>query len=226
MAPRKAPAQPSRKRLLILDDHPMMREGLSQLINHSPGLTVCGEAGSGREALDLIGKLRPDLVLADISLPDTNGLDMVKNIRAMFPGTSVLVISMHDESMYAERVLRAGGRGYIMKQEGGRKILEAIQRVLSGQVYVSEKMSATLLGALSGQSGGAKTPIAQLSDREFEIFQLMGQGKGTRAIASQLGLSIKTVETHRGAIKTKLNLQTATELVHYAVRWVETSGTR
>lgn len=204
----------------------MMREGLSQLINHSLGLTVCGEAGSGREALDLIGKLKPDLVLADISLPDTNGLDMVKNIRAMFPGTSVLVISMHDESMYAERVLRAGGRGYIMKQEGGRKILEAIQRVLSGQVYVSEKMSATLLGALSGQSGDGKTPIAQLSDREFEIFQLMGQGKGTRAIASQLGLSVKTVETHRAAIKTKLKVQTATELVHYAVRWVETEGKR
>jgi DNA-binding NarL/FixJ family response regulator len=226
MASRKAPPQPSPKRLLILDDHPMMREGLSQLINHSLGLTVCGEAGSGREALDLIGKLKPDLVLADISLPDTNGLDMVKNIRAMFPGTSVLVISMHDESMYAERVLRAGGRGYIMKQEGGRKILEAIQRVLSGQVYVSEKMSATLLGALSGQSGDGKTPIAQLSDREFEIFQLMGQGKGTRAIASQLGLSVKTVETHRAAIKTKLKVQTATELVHYAVRWVETEGKR
>src|ERR1043166_426833 len=226
MASRKAPPQPSPKRFLILDDHPMMREGLSQLINHSLGLTVCGEAGSGREALDLIGKLKPDLVLADISLPDTNGLDMVKNIRAMFPGTSVLVISMHDESMYAERVLRAGGRGYIMKQEGGRKILEAIQRVLSGQVYVSEKMSATLLGALSGQSGDGKTPIAQLSDREFEIFQLMGQGKGTRAIASQLGLSVKTVETHRAAIKTKLKVQTATELVHYAVRWVETEGKR
>jgi DNA-binding NarL/FixJ family response regulator len=226
MASRKAPAQSGKKRLLILDDHPMMREGLSQLINHSPGLTVCGEAGSGREALDLVGKLKPDLVLADISLPDTNGLDVVKNIRTLFPGTSVLVISMHDETMYAERVLRAGGRGYIMKQEGGRKILEAIQRVLGGQVYVSENMSAALLGALSGQSGDGKTPIAQLSDREFEIFQLMGQGKGTRAIASQLGLSVKTVETHRGAIKTKLKLHTAAELVHYAVRWVETEGKR
>jgi DNA-binding NarL/FixJ family response regulator len=226
MASRKVSAPSDRKRLLILDDHPMMREGLSQLINHNPGLVVCGEAGSGREALDLIRKLKPDLVLADISLPDTNGLEMVKNIRVMFPGTAVLVISMHDESMYAERVLRAGGRGYIMKQEGGRKILEAIQRVLGGQVYVSEKMSATLLGALSGQPADGKTPIAHLSDREFEVFQLMGQGRTSRAIAEQLGLGLKTVETHRAAIKKKLKLNSATELVHYAVRWVETEGTR
>jgi DNA-binding NarL/FixJ family response regulator len=222
MTARKTPAAAAPKRLLIVDDHPMMREGLAQLINHVGGLTVCGEAGTGREGLDLAAKLKPDLVLADISLPDTNGLEVVKNIRAMFPAMPVLVISMHDESMYAERVLRAGGRGYIMKQEGGKKLLEAIQRVLSGQVYVSEKMSATLLGALSGQSGQGKTPIAQLSDREFEVLQLMGQGKGTRAIAAQLGLSIKTVETHRASIKTKLKLTTATELVHFAVRWVET----
>ena len=222
MTARKTPASGARKRLLILDDHPMMREGLSQLINHQADLAVCGEAGTGREALELVAKLKPDLVLADISLPDTNGLDVLKSIHTMYPKVSVLVISMHDESMYAERVLRAGGRGYIMKQEGGRKILEAIQRVLSGQVYVSEKMSANILGALSGQAAEPKTPIAQLSDREFEVFQLMGQGKGTRAIATQLGLSVKTVETHRAAIKTKLKLETATELVHYAVRWVET----
>jgi DNA-binding NarL/FixJ family response regulator len=206
----------------------MMREGLAQLINHDPGLTVCGEAGSGREALDLISKLKPTLVLADISLPDTNGLEMVKNIHSLFPRLPVLVISMHDESLYAERVLRAGGRGYIMKQEGGRKILEAIQRVLAGDVYVSQTMSANFLGSLSGVPGDrkTKTPIAQLSDREFEVFQLLGQGKGTRDVAKQLGLSIKTVETHRASLKTKLKLHTATELVHYAVRWLETEDRR
>jgi DNA-binding NarL/FixJ family response regulator len=199
---------------------------LAQLINHEAGLEVCGEAGTGREALALIPKLKPNLVLADISLPDTNGLELVKNLQASFPKVAVLVISMHDESMYAERVLRAGGRGYIMKQEGGRKLLEAIQRVLSGEVYVSEKMSASLLGALSGLAGEGKTEIARLSDREFEVLQLLGQGKGTREIAAQLGLSIKTVETHRMRVKSKLKVKTATELVRFAVRWVETSSPR
>jgi DNA-binding NarL/FixJ family response regulator len=222
MTARKTPSAAAGKRLLIVDDHPMMREGLAQLINHVAGLTVCGEAGTGREGLALAAKLKPELVLVDISLPDTNGIEMVKNLRSLHPEMPVLVISMHDEAMYAERVLRAGGRGYIMKQEGGKKLLEAIQRVLSGEVYVSEKMSAALLGALSGLSGKGKTPIAQLSDREFEVLQLLGQGKGTRHIAEQLGLSIKTVETHRAKLKTKLKLETASELVHYAVRWIET----
>ena len=222
MSAERTPPAVSRKRLLILDDHPMMREGLAQLINNENDLIVCGEAGSGHEALSLIGSLKPDLVLADISLPDKSGLEVIKDVQALHPGLSVLVISMHDESLYAERVLRAGGRGYIMKQEGGKKLMQAIRQVLDGKIYVSEKISAGVLEKLAGQSAQQKSALEQLSDREFEVLQLLGQGRGTRDIADQLHLSIKTVEAHRANIKTKLSLRTAAELVRYAVRWVET----
>jgi len=222
MSSRKTSAPASRKRLLILDDHPMMREGLAQLINHESDLTVCGEAGTAQEAIELIAKQKPDLVLADISLPDKSGLEVIKEIQTFHPGLEVLVISMHEESLYAQRVLRAGARGYIMKQEGGKKLMEAIRRVLGGHIYVSDKISATLLESFSAQSGKSKSPIEQLSDREFEILQLLGQGKGTSDIAAHLRLSVKTVDAHRANIKRKLNLQTAAELMRYAVRWVET----
>jgi DNA-binding NarL/FixJ family response regulator len=208
--------------LLILDDHPMMREGLAQLINNERDLTVCGEAGTGREAIDLAGKLQPDLLLADISLPDKSGLEVIKDIQALHPGLAVLVISMHEESLYAERALRAGARGYIMKQEGGKRLLEAIRQVLGGAIYVSHKMSASLLETLSARPSKTKSPIEQLSDREFEVLQLLGQGKGTREVADHLRLSIKTVEAHRANIKRKLKLRGFTELIRYAVRWVET----
>ena len=200
----------------------MMREGLARLINNENDLTVCAEAGTGREALDLIANARPDLVLADISLPDKSGLEVVKDIQTFHPGLDVLVISMHEESLYAQRVLRAGARGYIMKQEGGKKLMEAIRRVLGGQIYVSERMSATLLETLSGQAGKRTSPLGQLSDREFEVLQLLGQGKSTRGIAEQLHLSVKTIDAHRANIKRKLKLTTASELVRHAVRWVET----
>ncbi len=196
MSSRKTPATAVRKRLLILDDHPMMREGLAQLINNENDLTVCGEAGTGLEAIDLVAKQKPDLVLADISLPDKSGLEVIKELQAFHPDLEVLVISMHEESLYAQRVLRAGARGYIMKQEGGKKLMEAIRRVLGGQIYVSEKMSSTLLESLSGQTGKSKSPIGELSDREFEVLQLLGQGKGTSEIAAQLHLSVKTVDAH------------------------------
>ena len=216
-------ATPAKKRLLILDDHPMMREGLTQLINNEPDLAVCGEAGTGREGLDLIGALKPDLLLADISLPDKNGLEVIKETQARHPGLAVLVISMHDETLYAERALRAGARGYIMKHEGGKKLMAAIRHVLSGQIYVSEKMSAKLLESFSGQSEPAgRRPMENLTDREFEVLQLLGQGKGTREIAGQIHLSPKTVEAHRANIKRKLSLKTGPELIRYAVRWVET----
>jgi DNA-binding NarL/FixJ family response regulator len=221
MSSRKAPA--AKKRLLILDDHPMMREGLAQLINNEPDLTVCGEAGTGREGLDLVGSRKPDLLLADISLPDKNGLDVIKDAHALYPEMAVLVISMHDESLYAERVLRAGARGYIMKQEGGKKLMEAIRQVLNGRIYLSEQMSARILESFSGQRNQASgMPMEKLTDREFEVLQLLGQGKGTREIAEQFHLSNKTVEAHRANIKRKLNLKTGSELVRYAVRWVET----
>jgi DNA-binding NarL/FixJ family response regulator len=210
------------KRILIVDDHPMMRTGLAQLIDNEPDLKVCAEADTAGQAINLVSKQKFDLALLDISLPDKNGLELIKDVRALRPEMPVLVVSMHDEMIYAERVLRAGGRGYIMKQEGGEKFLRAIRQVLAGQVFVSEKMSARILEAFSGrQSENSGSPVGKLSDREFEVFQLIGQGIGTRAIAEQLHLSVKTVEVHRANIKEKLALKTATELVRHAVRWVD-----
>jgi DNA-binding NarL/FixJ family response regulator len=222
MNPSKSSPAKSKIRLLVLDDHPMMREGLAQLINNESDLTVCGEAGTGREALELAEKWKPDLLLVDISLPDKSGLEVIKDLRALQPGLAVLVISMHDESLYAERVLRAGARGYIMKQEGGKKLLQAIRQVLTGKIYVSEKMSTNLLETFSGRNepaGGSQ--IQKLTDREFEVLQLLGEGKGTREVAGHMHLSPKTVEAHRANIKRKLALKTGPELVRYAVRWVE-----
>jgi DNA-binding NarL/FixJ family response regulator len=221
--PKAAAAAPGKRRILILDDHPMMREGLAQLIKNEPDLTVCGEAGSGHEAIAMVAKARPDLLLADISLPDKDGIEVVKDLQALHPALPVLVISMHDESLYTERVLRAGGRGYIMKQEGGKKLMIAIRQVLSGQIYVSDKMSARILESFSGRGERAgQIPIESLTDREFEVLKFLGQAKGTREISEQLHLSIKTVDAHRANIKRKLNLKTSPELVRYAVRWVET----
>ena len=213
------------KRLLIVDDHPMMRNGLAQLIDHEDDLEVCAEADNAGQAINAVARQKLDLALVDISLPDKNGLELIKDIRALKPDLPILVVSMHDEMIYAERVLRAGARGYIMKQEGGQKFLVAIRQVLAGKVFVSEKMSARILENFSGkQSEPSGSPVKRLSDREFEVFQLIGQGIGTRAIAGRLHLSVKTVEVHRANIKAKLNLTTATELVHYAVRWLDAQG--
>jgi DNA-binding NarL/FixJ family response regulator len=215
----------SAKQLLIVDDHPMMRTGLAQLIDNEPDLEVAAEAGNARQALDAVIKLKLDLILLDISLPDKSGLELIKDIRAVKPEATVLVVSMHDESLYAERVLRAGARGYIMKQEGGKKFLQAIRRVLDGGMFVSEKMSSRILEIFSGQHAGqTASPLARLSDREFEVFQLIARGADTHEIAKQLRVSVKTVEAHRVHIKEKLQLKTATELVRYAVRWIETEG--
>jgi len=215
----------SPKRLLIVDDHPMMRHGLAQLIDNEGDLKVAAEADTAGQAITLVGRQKFELALVDISLPDKNGLELIKDLRTLQPALPLLVVSMHDEMIYAERVLRAGARGYIMKQEGGQKFLQAIRHVLAGQVYVSEKMSARILETLSGgppQSPGS--PVRRLSDREFEVFQLIGQGVGTAEIATRLHLSVKTVEVHRANIKQKLNLTTATELVRYAVRWLDAQG--
>ena len=224
MSKKKKKPQPStaKKRILIVDDHPMMRQGLAQLIGNEPDLTVCCEAENAAQALETALKSKPDLVLADISLPGKNGLELIKDLQAMRPGLAVLVISMHDESLYAERVLRAGGRGYIMKQEGGKKLMLAIRHVLNGQVYVSEKMSARILEIFSGRRSESGTSgVENLTDREFEVFQLIGLGRSTRDIASQLHLSAKTVEVHRVNIKAKLKIATAPELIRHAVRWIE-----
>lgn len=203
----------------------MMREGLAQLINNESDLMACCQADTAGQALQLVSEQKPELALLDISLPDKNGLELIKDIHVLCPDILILVVSMHDETLYAERVLRAGARGYIMKQEGGKKLMQAIRHVLSGQIYVSEKMSAKILEIFSGRgakSGGS--PVERLSDREFEVFQLIGEGRGTREIAGHLHLSIKTVEVHRANIKEKLNLKTAADLVHYAIRWAEAQG--
>ena len=213
------------KQLLIVDDHPMMRTGLGQLIDNEPDLVVAAEADNARQAQEAVTKQKFDLILLDISLPDKNGLELIKDLKALKPDLAILVVSMHDESLYAERVLRAGARGYIMKQEGGQKLLQAIRHVLAGQVFVSEKMSARILENFSGGPGQPSgSPVRRLSDREFEVFQMIGQGVATGEIATRLHLSVKTVEVHRANIKQKLKLATATELVRYAVRWLDAQG--
>lgn len=212
----------ARTKVFIVDDHPMMREGLAQLVADEPDLEVCGEAENAARALESIPKLSPHLVLADITLPDKNGLELIKDILALVPGVQILVISMHEESFYAERVLRAGARGYIMKHESGQRLLAAIRRVLSGGIYVSEQISARILERFSGQGGeGGGSPVQKLTDREFEVFQLVGEGKTTREIAELLHLSSKTIEVHRLNIKQKLGLKHASDLIRSAVRWVE-----
>jgi DNA-binding NarL/FixJ family response regulator len=219
-------AVPERKRILIVDDHPFMRAGLAQLIDKQPDLQVCGEAGDPGEALKKLGQLPVDLVLTDITMPGRSGIEFIKDVQAIYPRIPMLVVSMHDESLYAERVLRAGARGYIMKEAGGENLLFAIRQVLLGQPYVSPRVSAKILDDMSGRKPrGSSSPIEKLSDREFEIFQLVGNGKSTRDIAKQLGLSPKTVDVHRANIKEKLGLKDATALVRHAVRWVETQGT-
>lgn len=222
----KITAAPTRKNILIVDDHPMMRDGLAALITAQPDLAVCAQAADAREALQAIESLRPDLVLMDISLPGKSGLEAIKDIQSLAPGLATLVLSMHDESLYAERVLRAGARGYVMKQEGGKRIMDGIRAVLEGKVFVSEKMSARIMNAFTGRRAAeATSSVESLSDREFEVFQLIGRGRSTKEIADQLHLSVKTVEVHRVNIKAKLQLTTSPELVHYAVRWVESQPT-
>ena len=215
----------SRHRILIVDDHPMMREGLRTLISRERDLIVCGEAETAGQALDAVAKLKPDLVLADITLPGPNGIELIKDICALQQGMLILVISMHDESLYAERVLRAGARGYIMKQESGPTMMQAIRQVLAKRIYLSDKMSARILEYVVGKRTEA-SPIKRLSDREWEVFQLIGRGRSTVQIAEELHLSPKTVEAHRAHVKEKLDLRTMTELVSFASRWVETQDAR
>jgi DNA-binding NarL/FixJ family response regulator len=215
---RPTPAPNEKKRVLIVDDHPVFRAGLTGLVNLETRLVVCGEAHDAAQAMAAVEKLRPDLVLMDMSLPGKSGLELLKDVRALSPKTPVLMISMHDETLYAERVIRAGGRGYIMKQEGPDKIVQAMYKVLSGGIAVSERMASIILDALSGPKSGS-TSVSTLTDREFEVYRLLGQGREPQEIASQLHLSIKTVDTHRMHIRQKLGLRNATELIHHATRW-------
>jgi DNA-binding NarL/FixJ family response regulator len=220
---RSSPAPARKSRVLIIDDHVMVREGVAEIIRHEPDLDVCCTASTAQEGLEAVNKRKPDLVIVDITLPGKNGIEFIKDARAAHPELRILVMSMHDESLYADRVLRAGGRGYIRKQEGGDRLIEAIRRVLRGEIAVSEKMTGRLLEKFSGRKT-MDSPLENLSDRELEVFQLIGQGKTMKEIGGALHVSPKTVEVHRSHIREKLRISSAAELISYAARWSETQA--
>ncbi len=210
-------------RILLVDDHPIVRHGLGLLIDHEDDLNVCGETETVAEALDNLQTLNPDLILADISLKGASGLDLTKTLKEQNPDLPVLILSMHDEELYAERALRAGARGYIMKQESADQVIDAIRKVLEGGVYLSEQLAAKMLNNFADGNIDEieKMGVESLSDRELEVFDLIGRGHTTRMIADRLRLSVKTIETHRAHIKQKLKIDTSTELTHRAFHWVE-----
>lgn len=211
-----------KRRILVVDDHPVMRWGYIALINEEPDLEVCGEAGDAEEALRMMEDVEPDLALVDVSLEGMNGIELTKHIVAEHPGTLVLVVSMHDESLYGERSLRAGARGYLMKRDARTRVVDAIRRVLSGGFYVSEELSTQILTQFHGRPGHRGTSTVEtLSDRELEVFELVGRGRSTRDIAELLHISPKTVESHRNRIKDKLAVDSMPELMRKAVQWVE-----
>ena len=209
-------------RIALLDDHPMTRDGIGRWIAGEPDMEVCWEASSAEGGLTAALKVTPDLIVADISLQGKSGLEFIKDVRAVLPAMPVLVLSMHDESIYAERALRAGARGYIMKHEGGAKLLAAIRSILTGKIHVSEQMSGRILENYSAPS--VHIGVAGLSDREFEVFELLGSGLSTQKIAKRLSLSPKTVDSHRANIKAKLRLTKMSELVAFAARWISSEA--
>jgi DNA-binding NarL/FixJ family response regulator len=211
-------------RVYVVDDHPIMRSGVAQLISLESDMVVVGEAADAVSAFTGILDTKPDIVVVDISLPGKNGLELIKDIRSAEKSVAILVHSMHDENLYVERALRAGAQGYLDKQEGGEKLIEAIRTVLFGEIYVSSSMSSKLIDVFSNRKTPTSDPIEGLSDRQFEIFQMIGRGKGTRAVAAELGVSVKTVDAHRANIKEKLRLGSGNELVRYAVRWIESQN--
>lgn len=215
------PLEDCRHRILIVDDHPIFRKGIAMLLEHEDDIIICGETETASEALGLAERHEFDLVIADISLRDINGIELVKSLKVLKPHLPVLVLSMHDESLYAERALRAGARGYLMKQAPPDQVVAAIRHVLSGELYLSAAANLLMLNSfVTGRESNSKSSVEKLSDRELEIFELLGQGRGTSMIAHDLRLSVKTVEAHRSHIKTKLGIHTAPELVRAAVEWV------
>ncbi len=213
-------ASEARRRIVIVDDHPMTRHGMAQLISLQRDLIVCGEAGDADGAMTAVRTRRPDLVLVDLSLPGKHGLELIKDLRSLHPGVLILVVSMHDENLHAGHALRAGARGFLMKTEGGEKLLLAIRQVLAGKIYVSDAVSAKAIDLFSGKRQRADDPpTSVLTDREFEIFQFIGQGLTTRELSARLRLSPKTVETHRLHIREKLGLSSGPALIQFAVRW-------
>jgi DNA-binding NarL/FixJ family response regulator len=213
---------PDAKRIVIVDDHPLFRKGLEQLIHSDGAFAVCGEAGNASEAMDVIRKLNPDLTIVDLSLPGANGIELIKNIRAEFSKLPILVLSMHDESLYALRALRAGAEGYVMKHEAMANVVQAIREVFNGRPYLSPAMAAQVITKFAHrESEDEPDAVERLSDRELEILELIGKGREVREIANRLHLSPKTVETHRAHIKEKLQLKNAREVVRFAVQWID-----
>jgi DNA-binding NarL/FixJ family response regulator len=209
-------------KIVLVDDHPLVREGLANLISQQSDLKICGEAGNEPQALELIGAVQPDVAIVDITLENGSGLELIKNIKTLYPAVTTLILSMHDESLYAERALRAGARGYIMKREAAKKIIDGIRSVLAGQLYVSEKITAMMNEKfIEGRTLATISPVEQLSNRELEVFQLLGHGHNTRQIADHLHVGFKTVQAYSARIKEKLNLANATELLREAMRWHE-----
>jgi DNA-binding NarL/FixJ family response regulator len=215
--------QPQAKRIVIVDDHPLFRKGLEQLINSEDSFAICGEAGNAAEAMEVIRKLNPDLAIVDLSLPGANGIELIKNIRAEFSRLPVLVLSMHDESLYALRALRAGAEGYVMKHEAMANVIHAIHEVFNGRPYLSPAMAAQVITKFAHRESEDETDaVERLSDRELEILELIGKGKDVREIAKLLHLSPKTVETHRSHIKDKLDLKNSREVARFALQWLST----
>ena len=209
-----------RARILLVDDHPLVRERMAEIINQEPDLMVCGEAQDRAGALAAMAAHRPELAIIDLALKDSDGLELIKDIRLQWPNVLMLVVSMYEESLYAERVIRAGARGYVTKQEATRDILSAIRRVLSGRVYLNENVSARIIDRLADRSvPGAATPAEMLADRELQVFELLGRGLAVKEIARRLRIATKTVDTYRRRIREKLNLQTSSQLLQHAISW-------
>lgn len=214
-----------RRRILLVDDHPVTRQGVATLINQQLDLFVCGEADSAHQALEMLQTVKADMAVVDITLKTTSGIELMKSIKVQFPKLPVLMMSMHEESMYAERALRAGAKGYIMKQEANVKILEAINEVLAGQLYLSAKIKEKMLHLLvANKKDHVEFSIDTLSDRELEVFRLIGNGFSTRQIATQLCLSSKTIDSYREHLKLKLRLAKGSELVQHAIQWVKSEN--
>ncbi len=215
-----------KNKVLLVDDHPLVREWLANLINEQPDLQVCGEASNSPRAFQLIIDLKPAVAIVDISLEGGSGIELIKNVKAHHSPVAMIVLSMHDEALYAERALRAGARGYIMKREATKKILQAMRAVLAGKVYVSEKIADMMTEKFAEGPVSGEYSVEQLSDRELEIFQLLGRGMNTRQIADHLHVGFKTVQTYCARIKEKLKLDNATQLLHEAIRWLESQQTK
>ena len=216
-----------KSKVFLVEDHPVTRDGLAQLINYQEDLCMCGSAGTAAKALSGIETSQPDLVIMDVSLPDGHGIELVKDLKARYPELRILMLSMHDEALYAERALRAGAGGYIMKQESTNTVLAAARQILRGKTYLSPKLQQRVLQRFAaGIPPTLTSEIERLTDRELEIFELIGRGRGTREIAQHLRLSVSTVETHRAHLKEKLELESATELIRRAVEWVSSSEKR